>query len=104
MSKEDNPRYVRKRLREMAIKAREDSIFPESNKISSQCENAAAVLIQFVYLAAETGDFSYEYDVSSFNRASISKICEIARKELGDVYLVISMGGVKRTIRAEWGH
>lgn len=102
MSK-DKARYVRKKLREITIKAREEAMNIEGNDISPQCKDAAAVLVQFVYLAAETGDFSFEYDVSTYNKASISKICEYARKELGDVYLVVSLGSARRTIRAEWG-
>ena len=102
MSTEDNPRYVRKRLREIATKAKEALVFPENNEISAKCEDAASVLVQFVHLAADTGDFNFEYDVSTYNKASISKICEYARKELGDVHFIIFMGSSRRTITADW--
>lgn len=103
MSHKSAPRYVKKKLYDMSLKARREANNSEGDKISPQCKDAAAVLVQFAYLAAETGEFSFEYDVSTYNKVSISKICELAREELGDVYLIVSLGSSKKTIRAEWG-
>ena len=60
-------------------------------------------VLENTHLSAEVGEYKYEMDLSKHNVATVSRVAEVVREELGDVHVIVKLGKDYKSITTDWG-
>ena len=70
--------------------------------VSTKWKSLVDEILENTQLSAEVGEYKYELDMSRHNIATVTRVAEVVREELGDVHVVVKIGKEHKSITTDW--
>tara|TARA_B100000073_G_scaffold339852_1_gene338839 strand:- start:109 stop:408 length:300 start_codon:yes stop_codon:yes gene_type:complete len=73
-----------------------------STEVSEKWRTLVDEILENTHLSAEVGEYKYELDMSKHNIATVTRVAEVVREELGDVHVIVRLGKEYKSVTTDW--
>ena len=74
----------------------------DNKEVSEKWRNLVDEILENTHLSAEVGEYKYEIDMTKHNIATVTRVAEVVREELGDVHVVVRLGKEYKSVTTDW--
>ena len=73
-----------------------------STEVANKWRSLVDEVLENTHLSAEVGEYKYELDMTKHNIATVTRVAEVVREELGDVHVIVRLGKEYKSITTDW--
>jgi len=93
-----NRSKLRKSTKEALLRDKSDN-----KEVSEKWRNLVDEVLENTILSADVGEYKYEIDMTKHNIATVTRVAEVVREELGDVHVIVRLGREYKSVTTDWG-
>ena len=72
-----------------------------STEVANKWRSLVDEVLENTHLSAEVGEYKYELDMTKHNIATVTRVAEVVREELGDVHVIVRLGKEYKSITTD---